>query len=703
MHRSNPSKPGRRLATAAAVAVCSLLGAARAGDPAPAAAPRLPFSDDVAPPPPLPLPLDRAFRGELVDFDGERATLRWDWKSPAQLADFESFVPVRSTLTGGFTVRDGRLYADGTAGIRLRLGMLSDLELHVPAVLTKPHDLGVVLALPGVDDDSVLCLVQDTLFTAFDAAAGRSNMINRLGGIPVEHAGFTEFRYIARNLEPRLAPGAAVQFDVIRKTAETTFVITPKDKEPSTLRGKDTNTPATRFTPGLYVSGGSADFGALTISGKLDPAWCAEHGVLPHVAANLLAPANKWKPAEKKAAELVEKFAKQDPATEKDAKKLVAPETIAPFVGDVKLPLVIRIRAAEAILDRGAAEGAVGERLAALLDAKDEPTRVLAWQVMRPRLPWHFKYEVGAASNVRREAALLIGAWVREHVDAEKAGKVFVEGSWYTPERADQVRSYWEHAWDLRSPRIRLKTDLSKEKADWYLAALEAEYVELVRLVGREPPAQCLPMSVFVFSDKNDFGAFCTKNGYEAKAAWGRFTDLDKNVSFTSYDARDGLANALGQFAKQFHRFATGKFWPVWYDEGRAAWFGSAEYGTASFDGKTLKVGLRATGASVEKLKLQSVQTGIPTILDVVSKDPRTLEGEARRIWYVEAWALHAWLMDAAPDVIRGRFAEWQSAMGKLPTLPSDVDATGRAEFVARFQKDLPEMDRQFKEWVGKL
>jgi hypothetical protein len=702
MKTAIPQDARRRLLSAAAAALFAMLGAARAGDPSPATAPRLPFSDDVAPPPPLAKPIDRAFRGELVDFDGERVTLRWDWKSPAHLADFESFVPVRSTLTGGFSVKGGRLYADGTAGIRLRLGMLSDLEVHVPAVLTKPHDLGVVLALPGVDDDSVLCLVQDTLFTAFDAAAGRSNMINRLGGIPVVHAGFTEFRYIARNLVPRLDPGANVQFDVVRKPVETSFSITPKDKEACVLRGKDT-TPLARVTPGLYVSGGTADFGTLTISGKIDPQWCADHGVLPHLSANLLDPANKWKPAEKKAAELVEKFAKEDPATAKNPKSLVAPEAIAPFIGDVKLPLVIRIRAAEAILDRGATEGAVGERLAALLDAKDEPTRVLAWQVMRPRLPWHFKYEVGAPSSVRREAALLIGAWVREHADAEKAGKVFVEGSWHPPQRADQIRSYWDHAWDLRTPRIRLKTDLSKEKADWYLAALEAEYVELVRLVGREPPAQCLPMSAFVFSDKADFAAFCAKNGYEAKSAWGRFTDLDKNVSFTSFDAKDGLANALGQFAKQFHHFATGRHWPVWYDEGRAAWFGSAEYGTASFDGATLKVGLRGQGASVEKLKLMAAQTGIPPIVDVVSKDPRNLDGDARRIWYVEAWAFHAWLIDAAPDEIRGRFAEWQSAMGKLPTSPSDVDETGRKEFLLRFEKDLPEMDRLFKEWVIKL
>src|SRR6185436_1039195 len=111
------------LFVAAATSVLVSTDAARGADP-PVVVPRLPFSDDVAPPPPLPVSLDRAFKGEIVDFDGDRVTLRWDWKSSDQLADFESFVPVRSTLRGGFVVGDGHVAADGTAGIRVRMGFL---------------------------------------------------------------------------------------------------------------------------------------------------------------------------------------------------------------------------------------------------------------------------------------------------------------------------------------------------------------------------------------------------------------------------------------------------------------------------------------------------------------------------------------------------------------------------------------------------
>jgi len=704
---------GRLLVVCAAFGAVVSADSVRAGD-APASAPRLPFSDDVAPPPPIAVPIDRAFKGELVDFDGDRVSLRWDWKSADQLSDFEPFVPVRRTLSGGFVVKDERalaergggpakLCADGTAGLRLKLGLLSDFEVHASDVkLRVPHDLGVVLAAPGGSDESILCLVQDTLFTQFDRAAGNTNMINKLGGVVSAHAGMTEFRYVCRSLAPRLAKNDDVSFDVVRKGFDTTFVITQKGGDATTLKGKDVDPPLSRFTPGLYVAGGAVDFGKLAIAGKIDPQWCAEHGLLPYFAGNLLHPGNKWKPPERKLAELVEHYAHQDAKTEKDPKKLVAADAVAPLVGDVKVPLVIRIRAAEALMDQGDA-GAVADTLATLLDSKDQPARTLAWQVLRPRLPWHFRYEVDADPKVRREAAQLIAAYLRDRDDQEAQGKIYVEGSWYTPERADDVRGFWEHAWEMRSPRIRLRTDLPKKWADWYGKALEAEYRELVRLVGREPPATSLPLSVFVFKDAADFSAFCTGNGYAPKAAWGRFVDMDKNVSFTTFDKKDGLANTLGQVAKQFHRAATGKFWPAWYDEGRAAWFGNADYRTVGFDGTTLSVGIVGSGDSVKLLAKAAAEDRLPKVVDMAAKNPRDLTGEARRIWYVEAWAFHAWLVGFAPDAVREKFAQWQSVMEKLPTTPRDVEDEGLREFLAFFTKDLPEIDAAFGAWVKGL
>jgi len=164
-----------------------------------------------------------------------------------------------------------------------------------------------------------------------------------------------------------------------------------------------------------------------------------------------------------------------------------------------------------------------------------------------------------------------------------------------------------------------------------------------------------------------------------------------------------GLAHAIGQFAKQFQRFATGKPWPTWFDEGRASWFGNAKYQTVSFDGTTMKVGLRARGQDIEFLKSAAAKETMPGIIDLLVKDPRNLDGEARRIWYAEVWALHAWLMDGAAETYRRRFAEWQSVMDKVPTNPRDVDDVGLKEFLRYFAKDIPEMDWQFREWVKTL
>jgi len=58
---------------------------------------------------------------------------------------------------------------------------------------------------------------------------------------------------------------------------------------------------------------------------------------------------------------------------------------------------------------------------------------------------------------------------------------------------------------------------------------------------------------------------------------------------------------------------------------------------------------------------------------------------------------------DGAPEPARARFAEWQSAMETQATSARDVDEIGRKEFLARFEKDLPDLDGQFRGWVAGL
>ncbi len=683
----------RLLALAAAVLVGSHAAAAETVRP-------LPFSDDRQPPAPLPEPLDRRFHGELTSFDGVRIGLRWDWSAPEQLQDFDAFVPVRYGLTGGFALADGRLAARGTGGLRLRLGMLDDLALRVDAHLIDPHDLGIVLPKPGSSDESVVCLVQDRYFTRFDAAAGNSTMINKVGGIPATAPGVTEFRYVARSPVPQLDRGADVRFEVVRKGDHTTFVITAADG-PTTLAGKDTDTPMTRFTPGLYVSGGAATFGTLEIEGAIDTEWCRLHEVLPHVAGNLLHPGNRFKGKDRKAAENVESFCAE--TAETPEKKRVAPKLVAGYVGDESLPLVIRIRAAEALTAAGGAAGAVADRVAELLDAKDRPGRLLAWQVLRPQLPWHFRYDIDGEPKARREAALLVGQYLRDRDDQEAQGMVYVEGAWYTPSRADAVRAEWDHAWDLRTQHVRVRTNLTREWADWYLAALEAEYAQLVEVIGREPPPELLPLNVLVFRSADDFTAFCKANGYEDKAAWGRFTDVDRGTSFVTFAKRDAPFWALGQMAKLFLERATGRHWPTWFAEGRASYFGNPTYGTATWDGTTLTVGRRIGGSEAQMLRAAAAANEIEPVADFLARDPRVLDGPARRRWYVVAWALHHWFVREAPEDLAARFGTWQRAMESADATPRDVDLEGRTLFLQVFSGRLDDVDAGFRAWLRGL
>jgi hypothetical protein len=663
MHRSRTSLHPTAALGLAVLALLALAPAAPAQD----SARRLPFSDDLLPPPPLPKSLDRHFQGELVEFDGKRIRLRWDWTDDTHLEDFDAFVPVRKGLQGGFTRGEGILSARGTAGLRLRLGMLEELVVRTRAKLLDPHDLGIVLAKPDVSDESIVCLVQDRLFTKFDADAGNSNMINKIGGIPATAPGVTEFRYVARSKPPELSRGDEVGFDVVRTGPTTTFTLSPAGEEPVEMTGKDPDTPMTRFTPGLYTSGGAAEFGPLEIEGAIDLEWCADHDVLPHVASDLLHPGNGFKGKVKGAARRVEDYLAQGPETPE--KKRVKDGAIASLVGQEDLPLVIRIRAAEAL----------------------------------PQLPWHFRYEPDGPAAERREAALLVGHYFRERDDALAGGKIFVEGYWMTPSRADAVRAEWDQAWDWRSPRVRLRTNLTREWAGWYFAALEAAYQRMVEVVGQEPPPESLPLSVLVFRSKEDFQTFCKGNGYESKAAWGRFVDLDRNCAFVTFEKRSAPFWSIGQLAKLFLRRSTDRHWPTWYAEGRASWFGNPSYGTGNWDGRVLQVGKPAEGHEAQLLRAAAHAGDLDDVSTFLGRDPRTLAVGDRRRWYAHAWALHHWFMNEATENLRNRFARWQQGMQAQELSPRDVDAEGRKLFLRIFAGRVELVDEGFVEWVKRL
>jgi hypothetical protein len=282
-------------------------------------------------------------------------------------------------------------------------------------------------------------------------------------------------------------------------------------------------------------------------------------------------------------------------------------------------------------------------------------------------------------------------------------GKVFVEGEWTTPSKADQIRAAWPKSWDLRGPHVRLRTNLSREWADWTYNGLESAYRELVRLLGREPPKELLPLSVLLFAKNDDFQAFCEANGYAEKAAWRRFADLDRLVALDTFERDNAPQWQLHLLAKLFLRSGTGRFWPSWFEEGRAAWFAHGELGTGTWDGTTLKTGLQAKGVKVTYVSAGATQGKLWTTADFLAKDPRSLAGEERVRWYAHAWALHAYLMDAAEDADRRRFAAWQSAIETLAPSPREVEAVGRKQFLGLWGTDLEAFDARFREWAKKL
>jgi hypothetical protein len=232
---------------------------------------------------------------------------------------------------------------------------------------------------------------------------------------------------------------------------------------------------------------------------------------------------------------------------------------------------------------------------------------------------------------------------------------------------------------------------------------MHAAYERLVELVGHEPPADALPLTVFVFKGPASFEQFCNENGFESRASWGQFVDGDEALGCVTCVRNEAPQWALNAVAKLFLRGASGRVLPDWLAEGRAAWFGSGYYHTAKWNGDTLEVGLRATGNTAKKLRAAVANEKAWTIDQILVGDPRTLDVKQRTMWYVHAWALHHWLLSEAPDDVRDQFARWVSVMENIEVGPSEVQKVGRTEFHKAFGGHLGNLEPQFKAWLEKF
>jgi uncharacterized lipoprotein YbaY len=679
-----------------------IAGPVRSEDARPAG--HLPYADVEPGWTELPTPIDRVLRGHVVSVDPRRVRVRYEWASPDELRDFERFVPVHADLDGEFTVQGGKLRVSGTVGIRHRVALLPDLSVDARATLPDPHDAGVVLADPWFQDRSVVCLVQDRFFTRFDRAAGNSNMINQLGAV-ADARGSMPFRYIARRRDPVIDAGATVHLVVTRKARHTSFDIDLGRGDEQTLAGTDPGTSLKRFCPGLYVAGVAAEFGPLEIEGEMDPDWLRDRRILPQVADDLTGKANGFQGPALRAAQAVEEFARGVAAAPAGPAPDAALDRVAGLLSSKDLPLVVRIRAAEALVatHRAGGLGAGESRILAALRSEDAPARTLAWQVLRPHLPWHFGYDPTAAAAARAEAAGRVEAYLSECDAKTKAGLVPVEGRWCTPQEADAARADWAHAWDLRGAHVRLRTNLPRASAEDCLKALEAGFEKLVALNGRELQAPAMPLSVLVFSDAAGFRQFCAANGYAERAASGEVADLERGVAILTMQPGADPRAAVGVMARVFLRVATGRRWPAWFEEGRAAWFGDGDYDVAAWQGEKFKVGLPPQGPPAALLASAAAAGRLPSIAEFLATNPAGLDVEAHRLWRAQAWGLHHYLLVGAPHESRIRFTHWFYETSVEDPVPADVDAEGRSTFLATFRSDLSTMDAAFRAWAKQL
>ncbi len=232
--------------------------------------------------------IDEHFKGKVVSYERGVLTLRYDFSSPEQLGDWFKGVPfpIFRIETPKVEVADGRLVITGSTGMTHNADWLGDITVKSKLTLNATRDVGGMLSPTTETNDFATFTVREFYFHAWDTGQqGGQNSIIKFGDQWREADATDEyigFRYVIRKKAPdRLAEGSTIPFEfgITRKKLYAEF---PGAK----LKGKDYGVELTSSRPGFYAIKKGVKIDDVVITGKLDPAWMATHGVEPRLSTD---------------------------------------------------------------------------------------------------------------------------------------------------------------------------------------------------------------------------------------------------------------------------------------------------------------------------------------------------------------------------------------------------------------------------------
>ena len=160
---------------------------------------------------------------------------------------------------------------------------------------------------------------------------------------------------------------------------------------------------------------------------------------------------------------------------------------------------------------------------------------------------------VTAEEKERLEKNLVLyeGEWIpQEDVEKRKQGLIKIEGEWMTKEQADEICSDWETAWRLHSDHLTIRTNVSYDMAQKFLAEGESAYKTAKNFIGVEPNLKNGKLTIYLTADMETYNIVGNEMGDEKSSSYPIFpveeTLEDGSVSVTYCENPKDLRYTMG-------------------------------------------------------------------------------------------------------------------------------------------------------------
>ncbi len=295
------------------------------------------------------------------------------------------------------------------------------------------------------------------------------------------------------------------------------------------------------------------------------------------------------------------------------------------------------------------------------------------------------------------------GRWVTpEERRMRDRGYDLVNGKWIKHVDVEGQRRSWDQAWEVGSVHYHIKTNISNAFAEEAASLMEQAYDAYRRYFGVDLKRKERKLSVYVFSEKDEYRSYCEKDRRLARWA-GQDGVYDVNTNLLLAWSGNNLnfikTFLVGTGVWQYYYNCVENGLPSWLSEGYAAYFGAC-----TWDGETLVVGL-PNSPRIRRFRNALDGGTFIRLRDLVAEELDVVIDEGRfHPFSAEAWALAYFLIKTPNQAYRQAMKTLEERLKTAPFVMGNTDILGHQYFMEAFgEANLDRLERDWMDFIERL